>query len=111
MEKATDDKRNDPPAARKKPRGPKLDLKRVSREEILHVHVPPGSRFKGYKSCHVRDLIVAAELEPVDGHRASTLRHSSWNAVFRQRKQTVRTQTHQSRRSPIGLRRSLCALY
>ncbi|WP_234843706.1 hypothetical protein [Sinorhizobium meliloti] len=62
MEKATDGKRDKPPAARKKPRGPKLDLKRVSREEILHVNVPPGCRFNGYKSCHVRDLIVSAEL-------------------------------------------------
>ncbi|RDL46784.1 hypothetical protein BLJAPNOD_06443 [Ensifer sp. M14] len=62
MEKATDDKRDAPQTAKKKPRGPKLDLKRVSREEILHVRAPPGSRFKGYKSCHVRDLIVTAEL-------------------------------------------------
>ncbi|WP_234820192.1 MULTISPECIES: hypothetical protein [Sinorhizobium] len=34
----------------------------MSREEILHARVPPGSRFKGYKSCHVRDLIVSAQL-------------------------------------------------
>lgn len=62
MEKATGDKRDAPPAAGKKPHGPKLDLKRVSREQILHVGVPPGSRFKGYKSCHVPDLVVTAEL-------------------------------------------------
>ncbi|AHK47330.1 conserved hypothetical 36.1 kDa protein (plasmid) [Ensifer adhaerens OV14] len=62
MDKATDDKRDAPQAASKKPRGPKRDLKRVSREQILHVDVPPGSRFKGYKSCHVRELIVTAEL-------------------------------------------------
>nr|WP_164924755.1 cell division protein ZapB [Sinorhizobium fredii] len=55
MDKATDDKRDAPRATRKKPRGPKLDLKRVSRQEILHARVPP-------KSCHVRDLIVTAEL-------------------------------------------------
>lgn len=34
----------------------------MSREEILRVDVPPGSRSKGYKSCHVRELIVTAEL-------------------------------------------------
>jgi regulator of replication initiation timing len=62
MEKATDDKRDAPQAASKKPRGPKRDLNRVRREQILHVDVPPGSRFKGYKSCHVRELIVTAEL-------------------------------------------------
>ncbi len=62
MDKATDDKRDARQATSKKPRGPKLDLKRISREEVLHLDVPPGSRFKGYKSCHVRELIVTAEL-------------------------------------------------
>ncbi|WP_210338763.1 hypothetical protein [Ensifer sp. ENS06] len=51
MDKATDDKQDGCQATSKKPRGAKLDLKRVSREQILHVDVPPGSRFKGYKSC------------------------------------------------------------
>ncbi|KRD56754.1 transposase [Ensifer sp. Root278] len=62
MEKATDFKQDDPPAAKKKPRGPKLDIKRVSREDVLRMTPPPGSRFKGYKSCHIRELIVTAEL-------------------------------------------------
>ncbi|NTI32862.1 hypothetical protein [Rhizobium rhizogenes] len=31
-------------------RGPKLDVKRVSRQEILRFASPDGSRFKGYKS-------------------------------------------------------------
>jgi len=63
MEKATDFKLDDPPAAKKKPRGPKLDIKRVSREEVLRLCAPPtGSRFKGYKSCHVRDLVISAEV-------------------------------------------------
>ncbi|MCY1740667.1 cell division protein ZapB [Ensifer sp. SL37] len=62
MEKATDFKQDDPPAAKKKPRGPKLDISQVSREEVLRMTPPPGSRFKGYKSCHVRDLIISAEV-------------------------------------------------
>ncbi len=63
MEKAMDFKLDEPPAAKKKPRGPKLDIKRVSREEILRLCAPPaGSRFKGYKSCHVRDLVISAEV-------------------------------------------------
>ncbi|WP_349963014.1 transposase [Rhizobium sp. ZPR3] len=61
MEKATDGA-NDKSASKKKPRGPKLDAERVSREEILRAGVPAGSRFKGYKSCFVRDLVLAVEL-------------------------------------------------
>ncbi|RVP95941.1 cell division protein ZapB [Sinorhizobium meliloti] len=57
MEKATDFKLDDPPAAKKQPRGSKLDIKRLSREEMLRMTPPPGSRFKGYKSCHVRDVV------------------------------------------------------
>jgi len=61
MDKATDSK---PAGAegKKKPRGAKRDMDRVSREQILTVTVPPGSRFKGYKSCYVRELILKAEL-------------------------------------------------
>jgi Transposase IS66 family len=62
MEKATDTKPDDKPGAKKKPRGPKLDVKRVSRQEVLRIDAPPGSRFKGYKSVYVRDLILKAEL-------------------------------------------------
>ncbi|MGV1768000.1 IS66 family transposase [Rhizobium rhizogenes] len=62
MDKATDSKSGDKQAAKKKPRGPKLDVKRVSREEILRATVPVGSRFKGYKSCFVRELVLSAEL-------------------------------------------------
>lgn len=61
MEKATDST-NDKPTGKKKARGPKLDIERVSREEVLRASVPAGSRFKGYKSCFVRDLVLAAEL-------------------------------------------------
>ncbi|TWB12171.1 transposase IS66 family protein [Rhizobium sp. ERR 1071] len=62
MDKATDIKSGDKQAAKKKPRGPKLDMERVSREEILRANVPVGSRFKGYRSFVVRDLVVRAEL-------------------------------------------------
>lgn len=62
MEKATDLKAGDQQTGKKKPRGPKLDTTRVSREEVLYADVPAGSRFKGYKSCYVRELLVKAEL-------------------------------------------------
>nr|WP_234906428.1 transposase [Rhizobium rhizogenes] len=62
MDKATDDKLGDQQAGKKTPRGPKLDVKRVSREEVLCADVPSGSRFKGYKSCFVRELVLKAEL-------------------------------------------------
>ncbi|SCB49638.1 hypothetical protein GA0061102_10775 [Rhizobium miluonense] len=61
MEKATDGT-NNKPAGKKKPRGPKLDMERVSREEILCANVPDGSRFKGYRSFVVRDLVLRAEV-------------------------------------------------
>ncbi|MGZ2488345.1 hypothetical protein ACVITL_006930 [Rhizobium pisi] len=63
MDKATDAA---PPggklASKKKPRGPKLDVKRVSRQEVLRLDAPAGSRFKGYRSVYVRDLVLKAEL-------------------------------------------------
>jgi len=62
MEKATDATSGDKVATKKKPRGPKLDVKRVNREEILRANVPDGSRFEGYRSFVVRDLILKAEL-------------------------------------------------
>ena len=62
MEKTTDSKGDDKQADKKKPRGPKQDVKRVSREEIVRADVPDGSRFKGYKSCFVRELVLRAEL-------------------------------------------------
>jgi hypothetical protein len=61
MDKATDLKVGDK-AGKKKPRGAKRDTERVSREEVLSADVPDGSRFKGYKSCYVRELVVQAEL-------------------------------------------------
>ena len=62
MDKATDAAPGDKQASNKKPRGPKLDVKRVSRQEILRVDAPAGSRFKGYRSVYVRDLVLKAEL-------------------------------------------------
>lgn len=62
MEKAADAKHGDMSASKKKPRGPKLDVKRVSRQEVLRLDAPSGSRFKGYKSVYVRDLVLRAEL-------------------------------------------------
>ncbi|WP_247748923.1 cell division protein ZapB [Rhizobium sp. L245/93] len=62
MEKATDIKPDDIKASKKKPRGPKLDVKRVSRQEVLRVDAPVGSRFKGDRSIYVRDLVMKAGL-------------------------------------------------
>ena len=62
MEKATDSKPDGEPRDKKKPRGPKQDVKRVSREEVVRADVPECSRFKGYKSCFVRELVLKAEL-------------------------------------------------
>jgi hypothetical protein len=58
MEKATQPK---PPGPGRRPgRGAKRD--RVTREVTLQVEVPPGSRFKGYKTVVERDLILTAEV-------------------------------------------------
>lgn len=62
MDKATDTKPGGISTSKKKPRGPKLDVKRVSRQEVLRVDAPPGSRFKGYGSVYVRDLVLKAEV-------------------------------------------------
>lgn len=61
MDKATDAISADRPRP-KKPRGPKLDVKRISREEIQPINPPAGSRFKGYRTCMVRDLVLMAEI-------------------------------------------------
>ena len=62
MEKATDPKVGDKPAGKKAPRGPKLDRDRVTCEAYLRMPAPAGARFKGYKDCFVRELVVKAEL-------------------------------------------------
>src|SRR5215210_1226589 len=58
MEKATQPRPAGP--GRRPGRGVKRD--RVTREVTLRVEVPPGSRFKGYKTVMHRDLVLVAEV-------------------------------------------------
>src|SRR4051812_46937012 len=58
MEKATQPRPMGP--GRRPGRGAKRD--RATREVMLRVEAPPGSRFKGYKMVTRRELIVAAEV-------------------------------------------------
>jgi hypothetical protein len=62
MDKATDAQVHDSSGGKKKPRGPKLDVERVDRDVVLHANAPAGSRFKGYKSYYVRDVVLRAEV-------------------------------------------------
>lgn len=65
MDKATDPTKNnlgDDRTSGKPPRGPKRDKNRITRTVTLKADVPEGSRFKGYKSFLVRDLVLSAEL-------------------------------------------------
>lgn len=62
MEKATNDKTAGSKEKPSRRRGAKGDTGRVTREEVLVASVPPGSRFKGYKDCVVRDLVLRAEV-------------------------------------------------
>jgi FtsZ-binding cell division protein ZapB len=61
MEKATEPGTGDRISG-KSPRGPKRDKNRVTRTVTLTANAPEGSRFKGYKSILVRDLVLVAEL-------------------------------------------------
>ena len=58
MEKATQPRPTSP--GRRPGRGAKRD--RVTREVTVRAEVPPGSRFKGYKTVVRRDLVLAAEV-------------------------------------------------
>ena len=58
MEKATQPRPTGP--GRRPGRGAKRD--RVTREVTLRAEVPPGSRFKGYKTVVRRDLVLVAEV-------------------------------------------------
>ena len=62
MEKATSDRTVGSKEKPARHRGPKGDTRNATREEVLPVASPPGSRFKGYKDCMVRDLVVRAEV-------------------------------------------------
>ncbi len=62
MEKAASDKTVGSKEKPSRRRGPKDDTDSVTREEVLVASVPPGSRFKGYKDCVVRDLVLRAEV-------------------------------------------------
>lgn len=46
----------------KKRRGCMQDVGRVDREVVLRADVPAGSRFKGYKSCFVLEVVLRAEI-------------------------------------------------
>lgn len=50
------------PGGQRRGRGPKRDKDRVTREEVLSMAAPLGSRFKGYETILVRDLAISAEL-------------------------------------------------
>jgi hypothetical protein len=69
MEKATQPHPVGP--GRRPGRGAKRD--RVTREVTIRAEVPPGSRFKGYKTVVHRDLVLAAE---VVRYKAGTLAHT-----------------------------------
>jgi hypothetical protein len=58
MEKATQPQPNSP--GRRPGRGAKRD--RVTREVTIRAEVPPGSRFKGYKTVVRRELVLVAEV-------------------------------------------------
>ena len=62
METATSDKTVGSKGKPTRRRGPKGDTGKITRVEVLPAKAPPGSRFKGYKDCLVRDLIVQAEV-------------------------------------------------
>lgn len=62
MEMATSNKTVGSKGKPARRRGPKGDTRNVTREEVLPVTAPPGSRFKGYKDCMVRDLVLRAEV-------------------------------------------------
>lgn len=61
MEKATERDAREP-GGLPRHRGAKRDSTRVTREEVLPAHAPAGSRFKGYETLLVRELVLSAEL-------------------------------------------------
>lgn len=59
MEKATEPRAG---KGKRRRRGAKRDSDRVSREVRVAANAPAGSRFKGYQSILVRDLVLSAEV-------------------------------------------------
>jgi hypothetical protein len=62
MEAATNRSGSKPRKGRPQTRGAKRDSDRVTREVIITAEVPAGSRFKGYETLLVRDLVLSAEV-------------------------------------------------
>lgn len=61
MEKATQPD-DDAPEAGQRRRGPKRDRDRVTRDVVIKIDAPTGSRFKGYETSLVRDIVLSSEV-------------------------------------------------
>jgi hypothetical protein len=59
MERGTEPK---PPKGKKPPRGSTRSKLTIDEERIVEVAVPPGSRFKGYTSYVVQDLVIRPQV-------------------------------------------------
>src|SRR3712207_957759 len=62
METATDPSRSKRRKGRRQTRGAKRDSDRVTRDVIVTVEAPEGSRFKGYETLLVREVALSAEV-------------------------------------------------
>ena len=62
MEKATRQPEGNDAGGARRGRGPKNDWKRRVRDVIVKAEVPAGSRFKGYETSLVREIVLASEV-------------------------------------------------